>query len=120
MPGTDPDNDPKSAGLGGDGGSSVDLMLDTHKAVRELLLALEALSPPAGGVTDAFDSLRSQAQIARRRLEDIDSDLTASKGAVAVRSTVTNAGGAGLVLPELHVHVHLTLPQLNGGGRSES
>jgi hypothetical protein len=120
MPGADPDPDPKLAGMGGDGGSSsVDLMLDTHKTVRELLLALEALSPPAGGVTDAFDSIRSKAQIARRRLEDIDSDLTTARAPVVVSSNATTSGGTGLVLPAIHVHVHITLPQLNGG-RSKS
>ena len=104
----DPDPDPKAAGLGGDAGTSADVVMETHKAVRELLLALESLSPPAGVPADTFDAFRGKAQVARRRLEDIDADVRNLKDTVSVRvpqTQVISTNGA----PEIHIHLHLTV-----------
>jgi hypothetical protein len=67
--------DPKSGGLGADRLSSVDLIVESHRAVREVLLALEKLALPAAANTAALDELRGKAQAARRQLEDADAEL---------------------------------------------
>jgi hypothetical protein len=120
MPGTNPDPDPKAAGMGVDAGSSIDTVIDAHKAVRELLLAMEALPAPAGAPADTFDAFKGQAQVARRRLEDIDADLKAQSSVTSVPGVRVAAGNVTGV-PDVHIHIHLnlTLPSFNGAGRSE-
>ena len=107
------DENPKAGGMGGDAGTSEDLMIETHAAVRELLRAMEGMSPPAGVSSDVFDAFRSKAQITRRRLEDIDADLKVKKDSVV--SSVQLAP-AGATIPAVHIHVHLHLAT-NGSGR---
>ncbi len=119
MPTLNPDENPKSAGLGADTANSVDLVIETHKAVRELLLAMESLAPPKGVNPDAFDAFRGKAQVARRRLEDVDADLQSLKNAAGARPVQVQAVN-GAVVPQVHVHVHLNMPASNGGGRSET
>jgi hypothetical protein len=108
------DENPKSGGMGGDGGTADDLMMSTHAAVRELLTAMEGMSAPAGVSADVFDAFRSRAQVARRRLEDIDADLKVKKDAVVSSVQVSPAAGA---IPAVHIHVHLHLSPANGSGR---
>lgn len=109
-----PDDDPKAGGMGGDGASAADLLIDTHKAVRELLLAMEGMPSVGGSAGEAFDAFRGKAQIARRRLEDIDAELKSQKkNSRAVMQLTSTSGGS---VPEIHVHLHLTIaaPTTNG------
>jgi hypothetical protein len=99
--------DPKSGGFGSDLLTSVDLVKRSHEAVRELLLALEALTPPVGSPSVAFDALRGKAQAARRRLEDVNVELDSIKEALGSRTAQNGSNGGA---PHVHVHVHLELP----------
>jgi len=108
------DENPKAGGMGGDGGTSADQVLETHTAVRELLKAMEAMSAPAGVSSDVFDAFRSKAQITRRRIEDIDADLKGKKDSVVSSVQVTPAGS---MMPAVHIHVHLHLPSPTASGQ---
>jgi hypothetical protein len=110
MPDIEPD--PKAGGMGAEAPTSAELMLRSHKALRDVLRALESLPTPAGGGA-AFDDFKSKAQAARRALEDVDADLenaksvgvTASASAPAVVSS--NGSGSG---KDVHIHLHLSIP----------
>ena len=108
------EENPKSGGMGGAGGTSEDLMIETHATVRELLKAMEKMSAPAGVSSDVFEDLRSKAQVTRRQLEDIDADLKVKKDSVVSSVQVTPAGA---MMPAVHIHVHLHLAPTNGSGR---
>ena len=104
--------DPKSAGLGADLLSTVDLVAKSHDAVRDVLLALESVALP-DGAGGALDEFRNKAQVARRALETLESELDSLKGSLTSRSPAPAAanGGAG---SHVHVHLHLELSQSNG------
>jgi hypothetical protein len=71
------------------------------------------MSAPAGVSSDVFDAFRGKAQVARRRLEDIDADLKVKKDVVSS----VQVSPVGAAMPAVHIHVHLHLPATNGSGR---
>lgn len=107
MPTTNPDPDPKAAGLGAEALSPLELMMKSHAALRDVLRALEALTPRSDADHAAFDEFRSKAQAARRVLEDVDAELASARnnglGATALATGPSNGSGS-----DVHIHVHLT------------
>jgi hypothetical protein len=113
--------DPKSAGMGAEVLSSVDVVVKSHDAVREVLLALETVASANGNGSDALDDFRSKAQLARRALETLEAELAALKsnltaGSAPTTSTTASATAAGnrASAQHVHVHLHLELSQSNG------
>ena len=104
--------DPKSAGLGADLLSTVDLVTKSHGAVRDVLLALESVTLPdaAGGALDEF---RNKAQVARRVLETLESELDSLRGSLTSGSPAPGVATGGAA-SHVHVHLHLELSQSNG------
>jgi hypothetical protein len=106
--------DPKSAGMGAELLSSVDVVAKSHDAVREVLLSLETVASANGNGSDAMDDFRSKAQLARRALETLAADLSTLKSSLTAGSgspAQAATDGAG---QHVHVHLHLELSQANG------
>jgi hypothetical protein len=91
----------KPAGLGADVLTSVELVLRGHKAVRELLVALENVKPDG-----ALGDIPGRAQTTRREFETVETELarllTKLKTGSANVIEAPSANGAN----GNHIHLH--------------
>ncbi len=106
--------DPKSAGMGAELLSSVDLVVKSHDAVREVLLSLEAAAAASGNPTDLLDDVRAKAQLARRSLETLAADLGTLRSSLASEQGAASAPPVnGAAAQHVHVHLHLEVSSPN-------